>query len=73
MNDPTPPLGIQVLWPLSDAYYISPITPFPRFDYFDSQVGMIAAMLSIYNLVAVVKEIILLSPLVLLAWYVGVK
>lgn len=28
--DPSSPVGIPLLWPLSDAYLISPVTPLPR-------------------------------------------
>ncbi len=71
VDDPSPPLGAQVLWPFSDIYVISPVTPFMRFDYFNPGVGMIEAMLSLQNLATVAWETLLLSPFVLLAWYLG--
>lgn len=71
VDDPAPPLGAQVLWPFSDAYVISPVTPFMRFDYFSPDVGMIGTMLSLHNLTTVAFETLLLSPFALLAWYLG--
>jgi membrane-bound metal-dependent hydrolase YbcI (DUF457 family) len=69
VNDPTPPFGIQLLWPFSEAYFISPIIPFARFDYFDPAKGMVRTLLSIHNLGTVLREILLMVPFVGLAWY----
>ena len=71
VNDPTPPFGVQFLWPFSKTYFISPITPFRRFDYFDSTVGVLASLLSLYNFGTIVWELVLMSPLVGLAFYIG--
>ena len=46
---------------------MAPITPFPRFDYFDPGLGMTAAVVSLHNLSTAVHELILPSPFVLLA------
>lgn len=71
VNDPNPPFGVQLLWPFSETYFISPITPFAPFDYFDPVVGVIGALFSFQNIVTMLGEIILMSPLVGVAWYVG--
>jgi inner membrane protein len=69
VDDPSPPFGVQLLWPFSDAYVISSVTPLPRFDYFDPDIGFIQTMLSVHSLVAMIQEITFLSPLLAIAWY----
>jgi len=71
VNDPVPPFGVQLLWPLSSQYYIAPITPFARFDYFNPPLGMIWTLLSPHNLGTILTEILLMTPLVALSWYMG--
>jgi hypothetical protein len=71
VDDPSPPYGAQALWPISDQYFIAPVRPFPRFDYFDPALGIARTVLSLHNLLAIFQEIVLLSPFVGLAWYVG--
>jgi len=70
VNDPSSPFGVQLLWPFSESYFISPVTPFASFDYFDQTAGMISAMLSVHNFQTMVREILLMAPLVGLTWYV---
>jgi len=71
VNDPSPPFGVQLLWPFSESYFMSPVTPFARFDYFDSAVGMVKSLFSIHNLGTMLREILLIGPLLGLAWFVG--
>lgn len=71
VNDPSPPFGVQLLWPFSQAYYIAPITPFARFDYIDPAAGILAAVLSTHNLGTVQRELILVSPLIAVTWLLG--
>jgi len=71
INDPSPPFGVQLLWPFSEAYFISAITPFSGFAYFDRGLGMFRTILSVYNLRVILQEIMFMAPLVVLAWYVG--
>ena len=71
VNDPSPPFGVQLLWPFSESYFISPITLFARFDYFDPAVGMLTPLLSFHNLGAMLQEIALMAPFLGLAWYLG--
>ena len=71
VNDPSPPFGVQLLWPFSESYFISPITLFARFDYFDPAVGMLTPLLSFHNLGAMLQEIALMAPFLGLAWYIG--
>jgi inner membrane protein len=62
--DPSPPRGIQLLWPLSETYFSFPISLFGRFDYFDPSLGMVRSILSLQNVFTVLREIILMVPLV---------
>jgi inner membrane protein len=69
VDDPSPPFGVQLLWPFSNDYFISSVTPLPRFDYFDPDVGFIQTMLSVHNLMAMIQEITVLAPFLAIAWY----
>ncbi|MBE7381507.1 MAG: metal-dependent hydrolase [Leptolyngbya sp. SIO1E4] len=60
MADPTPPFGLQLLWPFSEAFFASPIAIIPGWQ-FDS-------MLSWHNLTVVGSEILWLMPII---WPVG--
>jgi inner membrane protein len=71
VNDPSPPFGAQVLWPLSDSYFISPVTPFRRFDYFNPEMGMIRTLLSLSNIRTLFWEAILMAPFIGICWFCG--
>lgn len=71
VNDPSVPYGVQLLWPFSQAYFISPVTPFDRFDYFDPEHGIIRTMLSLHNLGAMMREAAILAPILGLTWYIS--
>ena len=71
VNDPSPPFGVQLLWPFSELYFISPITPFAGFDYFDPAAGVVRTLLSSHNLTTMFREILLMAPFVGLCWCVG--
>jgi inner membrane protein len=71
VDDRHPPFGAQLFWPFSQTYFIAPVTPFSRFDYFDSELGMIQTMLSLHNLGTILREGVLMVPFVVLSWYVG--
>ena len=68
-TDPTPPLGIQLFWPVSSAWFISGwdiLRPTERRHMFEP-----ATMQR--NVVAVVQEIVILAPVAAAAWLVRVK
>jgi inner membrane protein len=69
VDDPTLPRGEQLLWPFSSYYVIAPVTPLPRFDYFDPVEGVLRSLFSVHNLLAIAQEILLLSPIAYVAWY----
>ena len=59
-NDTRPPIGVMALWPLTDAYYKASIEIFPPISrrYWESRFW-------IYNLHALVVEVIVLLPIAL--------
>jgi len=71
VNDPSYPFGVQLLWPFSETYFISPLTPFASFDYFNPTIAILTSLLSVHNLHTMLREILLMAPLVGLAWFVG--
>ena len=68
--DSSPPFGLQLLWPFSNEFYISPVSVFMRFMH-DTQGadmwGLISGMFIVHNFYAVVLETVLLLPLLLVA------
>ena len=71
LNDPSPPYGLQLLWPFSESYFMFPFTPFVSFSYARSVIGTVALLFSPHNLNTMAKEIVLMAPLVGLAWYLA--
>lgn len=68
VNDPSPPFGAQLLWPFSEAYFISPVTLFSNFDYFHPEVGMVKTLFSTHNLFATLREAAFMTPFVVIIW-----
>lgn len=67
--DPTPPLGIQALWPVSSRWFISGwdlLRPTERRHMFEP-----ATMQR--NVIAIAQEIVILAPVAAAAWLVRVK
>ncbi|MGB7947384.1 MAG: metal-dependent hydrolase, partial [Candidatus Binatia bacterium] len=71
LDDPSPPYGLQLLWPFSSAYFISPFTPFESFSYTHSLMESIGLLFSPHNLNTMTRELVLMAPFVGLAWYLG--
>jgi hypothetical protein len=61
-NDTRPPIGVMALWPFTRDYYKASIEIFPPVSrkYWESRFW-------IYNLRAVVMEVVILGPLCVLA------
>lgn len=68
VRDPSPPYGIQLFWPVSASFYMSPITPLRRFDYADPGKGLVESVFSPGNLVTAGLELLLLAPFVAVLW-----
>jgi inner membrane protein len=58
--------GVQFLWPLSDRYFISPVTIFRSFKYSASAIRTIQTIFSLNNTFTVLWEMLLLLPIFLL-------
>ena len=64
-KDTTPPFGVQLLWPFSDAFFISPVPVFS-----DVWRGSPAVTFGLHNWLAMGREMLVLLPVVgLLAWF----
>ncbi len=63
-KDTTPPFGVQLFWPFSDAFFISPVTIFS-----DVWRGGLAVLFGLHNWLAMGREILLLVPVVGLLWW----
>ncbi len=55
-KDTAPPYGLQLLWPLSDEFYIAPVLVFD-----DIWRGTLAKLFSVHNWLAVAREILILG------------
>jgi membrane-bound metal-dependent hydrolase YbcI (DUF457 family) len=57
-KDTAPPFGLQLFWPLSQEFYISPVLVFD-----DIWRGTIAKLFGLHNWLAVGREILVVGPL----------
>jgi membrane-bound metal-dependent hydrolase YbcI (DUF457 family) len=60
-KDATPPFGVQLLWPFSDTFYISPVKAFTA-----TWRGSLAKLFGLHNWMAVGLEILVLLPIIAL-------
>ena len=65
--DDAAPYGIQLLWPLSSRYFMSPISLFPGFQYFEPDLGFMRSVFSLTNLKVAIREVLILLPLVIVS------
>ena len=65
-KDTSPPFGVQFFWPLSDAFVNSPIAVFG-----DVWRGTIAKLFGLHNWMTVAREVLILTPVVLVLWWRG--
>jgi membrane-bound metal-dependent hydrolase YbcI (DUF457 family) len=63
-KDTTSPFGVQLFWPLSDAFHISPIHIFD-----EVRRGTVERLLGLHNWLAVLREIVILAPLLAALWW----
>ncbi len=64
--DSSPPFGVELFWPISAAFYISPFTVFD-----DIWRGSLAILFGSHNRVSVAREVLLLAPASALLWWRG--
>ncbi len=63
-RDTTPPFGVQLFWPFSEAFYISPVS------LFDEVLrGTIGKLFGLHNWLAVARETLILGPIAVLLWW----
>jgi membrane-bound metal-dependent hydrolase YbcI (DUF457 family) len=62
-KDTAPPYGLEILWPVSDRFYISPILVFD-----DIWRGTLAKLFGLHNWLAVAREILIVGPPTALAF-----
>ena len=67
--DLMPPYGIQVFWPFSDAWYISPWIVFRQIE----RARLFSATTLRLNALAVAQELLILGPIAVAIWLVRVK
>jgi membrane-bound metal-dependent hydrolase YbcI (DUF457 family) len=65
-KDTSPPFGVQLFWPFSDAFIMSPITIFD-----DVWRGTLAKLFGLHNWMTVAREVLILTPVALLLWWRG--
>jgi membrane-bound metal-dependent hydrolase YbcI (DUF457 family) len=66
--DDAHPVGMQLLWPISEQFYTAPFTVFRSFLHHtvgSDMSGMVVAMLSWHNLVTVIHETAIMLPVLL--------
>jgi inner membrane protein len=71
LDDPSPPHGVQLLWPFSESYFMSPVTPFTSFSYSNPRIGIIGMFFVPHNLATMARELVLMAPWVGLTAYIG--
>ena len=63
-KDTTPPFGVQLFWPFSDQFFISPVVVFS-----DVWRGSLSRTFGLHNWLALGREAVLLVPVVGLSWW----
>ena len=63
-KDPSPPFGVQLLWPFSGAFYISPILIFD-----DVWRGTLGKLFGLHNWLTVAREVVILAPFGAVLWW----
>jgi membrane-bound metal-dependent hydrolase YbcI (DUF457 family) len=65
--DSTPPIGVMLFWPFSQAYIIAPWTPFPAISRRYWLPGF-----WVHNARAMLFELAVLGPLALVGWWISI-
>jgi inner membrane protein len=71
LDDPSPPHGVQLFWPFSKSYVMSPVTPFTSFSYSNPEIGIIGMFFVPHNVATMARELVLMAPWVALTAYIG--
>lgn len=62
-EDSSPPYGVPALWPITDNYYISPISVFLDIQRDQVSGTFIRSLFNFHNFLAILIEIVILLPL----------
>jgi membrane-bound metal-dependent hydrolase YbcI (DUF457 family) len=65
-KDTSPPIGVQLFWPLSDAFFKSPVILFG-----DVWRGSFARLFGLHNWMTMAREVLILVPVVFFLWRRG--
>jgi len=65
--DTSPPIGVQLLWPLSSRYVISPVLIFPPVHKADTSGAFLGSLIHLGNLKLIGVELLYFLPLVVMA------
>ncbi len=63
-KDASPPFGVQLLWPFSEAFHMS---PFAIFD--EVWRGTLSKLFGLHNWLTVVREVVILAPVGAALWW----
>lgn len=72
-TDISEPRGMQLFWPFSDQFLISPVTPFPRFLHETTgadMIGMVVGLFNYHNLTTILFESLIFIPIVWLVFQI---
>ena len=62
-KDTTPPLGVQLFWPFSEAFYKS-----PTFTFDEVRRGTLGRLFGLHNWLALAREVAILAPVGAIVW-----
>jgi inner membrane protein len=65
-DDTSPPYGVPALWPVTDNYYISPISAFLDIHRASISESFITSLFNLHNFLAIFVEFIIFLPLVVI-------
>lgn len=68
--DSSPPYGLQMFWPFSAEYFISPVTVFPDVHKAGDSGRFLSSLFCQHNARTVAVEILFLGPVFVTAWFI---
>lgn len=69
--DTSAPHGVIALWPLSQAYFMSPVPIFSNLIKGDTISGFVKAVFKLHNVLALIREIVVFAVLLVLQnWFI---
>ncbi|HHS14095.1 MAG TPA: metal-dependent hydrolase [bacterium] len=68
--DSSPPYGLQIFWPFSKAYFISPVILFPDVHKASDSGRFLSSLFCLHNARTVAAEFLFLGPVFVAAWII---